>query len=451
MSVSKIQLQNLFTFLGQSLFMPEDSNTKARRLINDEIFLKLKNANLKHCSINRAMVMGSAEKRTGVWPNMDYDCTIFVNLNGPIPNTVDKVAQVEKMIITEWAKHLGSICKLKDWRLDVSFAAVDVDLLVAFDASSGSGYHSKMQQQQLQREGIMKIIKSKGSINERIELSRKFSPSLGEAMIEFIKKQIPATHELIRIAKLWVKFAGPPKEHVQGLSTLLEIFCVHAAQRAQEPNYAFSAFEQFLMLLTTHKTLGIKQNAACTISAEDSKIIMREPFVINPENPYENMCNGENVREFLESLASRARKTLKRLAIRKEFMIRKEKPMAKLWFYPIMQLYVKGTFKRLKIRKIVGGSALYATLSTDKVFFPRLKQTPSRVDEEHYENLMTFILCCAAFIPREMDTFEKYSNCLKKALRMFQMDLRVQRGHIGNFRIEFPVSWGNGICILGHL
>ena len=451
MNISKQQQQNVFSCLGHSLFMPEDSNTKARRLINDEIFLKLKNANLQHCSINRAMVMGSAEKRTGVWPDMDYDCTIFVNLNDPMPDTVDKVAQVEKRIITEWAKHLGSICKMHDWRLDVSFDGFDVDLLVAFDASSGFRYDSKMQQQQLQREGIMKIIKSKGSISERIELSRKFSPSLGEAMIEFIKKQSPATHELIRMAKLWVKFAGPPRESVQGFSTLLEIVCVHAAETTHEPNCVLSAFKQFLLLLTMHMIWGIKQKVVSMLSSEESRMIMQKPFVINPENPYENMYKGENVREFLNILASGASNTLYKLNTIDGIGPKKMKGIEKLWLYPfIHQIYVKGTMKKLKIRRTIGYSTFYADESTDKVFFPQLIQSPS-VHKEDYENLMRFFLCCAAFIPRDVRTFDEYCNGLKSALGWFEIRLHAQPNHVGNFRMEFPVSWGKGICISGRL
>ena len=397
------------------------------------------------------MVMGSAEKRTGVWPDMDYDCTIFVNLNGATPDTVDKVAQVEKRIIAEWAKYLGSICKINDWRLDVSFDAFDVDLLVAFDASSGFRYDSKMQQQQLQREGIMKIIKSKGSISERIELSRKFSPSLGEAMIEFIKKQSPATHELIRIVKLWVKFAGPPRERVQGLSTLLEIVCVHAAKTAHEPNCVLSAFKQFLVLLTMHITWDIKQDVVSMLSSEESRMIMQKPFVINPENPYENMYKGENVREFMNILASGAFETLHKLNNIDGIGPKKKKGLRKLWFHPsIYQIYVKGTMKKLKIRQIIGYSTFFAFQPTDKVFFPQLIQSP-RVHKEDYENLMRFILCCAAFIPIEMSTFEEYCNGLKSALRQFQIYLDVQPNHVGNFRMEFPVPWGKGICICGHL
>ena len=246
MASSSGQIELLIRTLGQLLFMPEDSDTKARRLIDEEVFSKLKTPNSRY-SINRTVIMGSAEKHTGVWPNMDYDCVIFLNVK-PVPNTTKEVKKAQNRILKDWENVLGDVCKLHDWVVVVSLDGMDLDLLVAFTIPSVSS----------QQDGIMKIVKSKNNVKARVNLCCAFSTSLAETMVNYLKNEGSVTHGVIRVVKLWLKFSGLGI-HAQILNTLLEIVCVYAVKTAENGNSVLEVFKQFLHLLTVHKSWDIEQ------------------------------------------------------------------------------------------------------------------------------------------------------------------------------------------------
>ena len=383
--------------------------------------------------------MGSAEKHTGMWPNMDYDCVVFVNVDS-IPETTKNVYKLQSSIIMQWKNHMGDIRKVLDWGIVVSLQGVDVELLVAFAVPPN----------QSQRDGIMKIVKAKSTIEERIELSRALSTSLAESMVEYIKNETSETIEVIRLAKLWLKFSGQPKD-VQGLNTLLELVCVHAVQTAEKPHCVMQCFIRFLELLKEHNTWSIKQDVVSLLSRSECDKILQEPYVINPENPYENMCNGRNVEMFLQCLKRRADKTLRQF----ENVGKAGSSKKPTWLRLLRLLYVGGSAKRHKVHRTVGKSLLYITEEKQDVYFVELEKYPSKKHEHRFVNLMRFICYSAAFIPREETSFEQYCNNLQKALSA-TTKLKLSRGSSTkgpNFQMRFPLPWGNGkgVCISGYL
>ena len=208
MAFNEAGLRTSLSELGQSLTLPESSETFGRAFINNTVLEKLKRTRTTN-SINRTRILGSAGKHTGIWVKMDYDCVMFVNKD-PLPWKVDQLDKEQQNILKEWEKILGGEADHEGRRLVVSRQGVEVDLLIGFNAVANQAVTPYSQKQ-----ALLSLVKHQ-PLDHRIRLSKAYSPFLSEYSAEFMSNQSGVVHELVRVVKLWITFSGLIDRRVAG-------------------------------------------------------------------------------------------------------------------------------------------------------------------------------------------------------------------------------------------
>ena len=433
---------------GQSLFMPEESDQKARQKINDKIFEKLRQAKLDY-TVNRTVVFGSAEKRTGLWVNMDYDCVVILNVK-KFPESLQEVKLLCDDILPKWQTALsGTKVERKPQGLQFMLDGVDLDILVGFNATKDPTEHGRPERQVA---NVLEVVKNVQPLEQRIEFARHLSTSLVEKGVDFIKTKSSVTNEVARVAKLWVQFAGPLEYKVSGKSTLIELICVEAMSRITNQYDILEGFKMFLALMIGHKSWQIGRSFLEELDWDEYSFMSKTPFIIDPSNPYNNMYNGPRVKKFLKEYESRAAETLHKINQHRENefdLLPRERSSSNTsdWLVLLKLLYVQGSDERHGIKSGNEPQTLKIAMHLDKVEFNSF----SGQNNTSYTNLMRFICYHAAFIPRNVKEFDPYVDCLQKALKV-NTNVKIEktslvRGPEPPPNMVYPVKWCNGIWV----
>lgn len=123
----------------------------------------------------------------------------------------------------------------------------------------------------------------------------KFSASLAEATVQFMKTRVGFANEMARICKQWYKSVKPTEDYISGGSTFIELVAVFAARRGQRGNRKFNSYLKcyirFLEFLINFEQLNVAFNRCNPVFKAHlpSKSI---PRVIDPVNPYNNYINN---------------------------------------------------------------------------------------------------------------------------------------------------------------
>ena len=439
-------LKTCLTELGQGLFLPEEAEKWARQQIEYQIFEKLKEFSSKKHSINRTRILGSSGKRTGIWVKMDYDCVVFVN--EPPPKNPSDLKFEWDQILDEWEKALSNIrCKKRTHRgFDIKLHGLEIDLLIAFDATQESSSTDPNGQVNVQFENTLEVVNQLPPRFDKVKFAHNLSTSLSEQAVYFMKSKNAVTHELARVAKLWMKFAYPPEEYVSGKSTIIELIVVEAVKQSDDPNDILKCFREFLTLLKMYGQIKMTSKK----SANRGRPPEHEPAIMDPSNPYNNLYDGKNVAHFLQIYSERADETLRTV----DGACRLQKHRNRRTC--IHLLYVKGSAERHGIPGKVGWPILYISLSQRKVHNVQKIKADERLDEKALNDL-NFVCFNAAFVPvpQNKKLFRKYRKCLQRYLRWTAKIELVpdydRKFTNSNFEFEYPVSWANGIRISARI
>ena len=447
MAHQHFRLKVAFSELGQALFMPEENYDWAKNKINSKIFEKLRQAKMEY-SVNRTIVFGSAEKHTGLWLNMDFDCVVMVNVK-KFPSNLEERELLCKEILPKWENVLSGIKlerKLPGFGLNYRYEGIEIDLLIGFNATHDPSDHGRSERQVA---NVLQTIKKVLPLEKRIEFARSLSTSLCEKGVGFIKTKSAVTIEVARIAKFWVEFAGSPK--VNGKSTLIELICVEAVTRSKNERDILECFKKFLELMIDHSSLRIGQEFLENLDPDEKEYMSKPPYIIDPSNPYNNMYGGPRV-DFLKMYKERATETLHKLNRHPGDAFAFKNPRDDDWLDLVSILYVTGSGERHGVKPSDEPTRFKIAVDLDKVDFNICKVFSG--DPSQYSDLMRYICCHAAFIPRSVTVFEPYVECLQKALSV-NTNIKVEKtvlardgiGSCPSVNFRYPVKWCNGIWI----
>jgi len=148
------------------------------------------------------------------------------------------------------------------------------------------------------------------------------SGSLTETSIEFIKKQSPFAHNLIRLAKFWNKTIFI-QEYISGRSTLIELIAIYAANKEEkyDRQSILRGFKSFLVLMKDFKTLNIVFEMFYKRNEVETYVSSQSPLILDPSNPHNNFAHDitENVinkfKEFAETSIKRLEEAYSRIPI----------------------------------------------------------------------------------------------------------------------------------------
>ena len=447
-------LKHSLKVLAQNLGMPHENERKARIFINRELFERLENNPNKSYKINRCRILGSTGKRTGVWVTMDIDCVIFVNQEHP--RNLSEYSRHITMIQFEWRKVLESqhpTLKNTARGMKLDFEGMEIELLVAFDTTGRTpDSYGNLDDQ---RAGVAKSIDKLPPEMDKRDFSRKTQSSLNEISASIVRSQSAVTHELIRLAKLWVYFTPPPQYYVCAKSYMIEWFALLAMESARNADKYYDLFEclkRFLALLSVYEQVE-------TGGGNNQRAGTSNGFTfIDPSNPAINLADVENSIKFLEHCKSFALGTLENVA--------NIQPVAgeEDWLTWLKVLYVKESDRRHSLASTLGKNRLHVVGPVEETCFPQLIQWPGKDrgnrNVKKYEDLMKFVCFNAAFIPKEkLNDFDDYVNCLKQCLQ-FTAGIDLQRNRYAssasggismNFIAKYPVTDGKAVHILASL
>ena len=451
------------TELGQSLGLPDACDKWARQQIHKEIFERLKKYDPMEYSINRTKILGSAAKKTGLWVTMDYDCVVFVNKSPP--KDPHELTTLWSQILEDWKKALkdiqSKICTHRGMKITLN--GIEIDLLIAFDATGDSSSKGSRGRLSDQYKNTLEVVDYLHARFNKGRFSADLSTSLSELAVFFMKSKNPVTHELARVAKLWVHFAYPSKDYyVSGKSTVIELIVAAAVQKSRNSNNIEDCLVQFLELMIDYSNLDIDLQSRKDLERQlkEGGVVEGGAVIMDPSNPYNNLYDGKNVEKFLELYSHRARETLTKMN-RHKMLDTGSLPFWLAdppWLTCLKFLYVDSSAERYGIyppQVDPWRPTFYISLSQHKVYLPKLVES---FDSNLAGDLMNFICFNAAFIPRSVDSFEEYCDCLQKCLEWtadsnLAVDEDDSQSRDFNFIIEYPVaySWAEGIIIEANI
>ena len=416
--------------LGAGIGMPEKSDKAARNWIHNNIFLPIEKYPCSY-TINRTRILGSAEKRTGIWVTMDYDCVIFVNKEHPID--IENLELEWKVILDDWEEALVEIPSKQRFSRGIKIChdGLDVDLLIAF-AARGCSEDYRGEQMKLRD-----IIRELPSEQQRIHFSDRMSASLNELDIFYMRKQNAVCHELARIAKLWFYFNDPPSYYVKSMSTLIELLVMEAIKRCQDENDILEGFKKFLGMIIDHQKLQIGVKETNDYLNRQSQITGRLEAAYHENNPYNDYHEGENVKRCLDEYKSKAEKTLSNIV---------DLDQDPMWFSLLKALCVTRVFHG----PCCGGEATeeYANLAVYVAPLPFQVMAPRQLDcPKGDSRLMKFICFNAAFVPRNKNHTEGLRKSLNWIKKWSVTEVKEIREDHFDFVMEYPSSNGRGIRV----
>lgn len=140
-----------------------------------------------------------------------------------------------------------------------------------------------------QREKVLEKIRQLPKLTEN---SYKYSTSLTETQVEFVKRQSSFAHKLIRLAKYWNKTLFIDS-YVSGRSTLIELIAIHTAIiEEQRPKQSlFRGFNEFLKSMSEFDKLNIVFDMFYSKAEIPTNVFEQKPLVLDPCNQYSNFVH----------------------------------------------------------------------------------------------------------------------------------------------------------------
>ncbi len=259
-------------------------------------------------SIDRLLIAGSFGKRTNI-SQSDADCVVFINDQKPPFDQITK--EFYEICNKPEVRNLFNSFSIKMNRnsINLKINGLEMDVVPATNFVKDLKKHQSLPHVQ-QRE-VLEYIKRNPT-----EYSYKFSSSLAEATVYFMKTRVGFANEIARIAKYWFKNLGNDLKDISGASTFIETVAVHAARKGRLGNrkhYPYlKAFMRFLEKLVNFETLDVSFKRCNPVFKQHPPGNSAIPRVIDPVNPYNNLAenwSGKNI----DTLKNCAAMTLARI------------------------------------------------------------------------------------------------------------------------------------------
>lgn len=309
-------MENKLAEFADSL-RPNPKDIERGKFLYDRVFRALRNN--KKFAIDRARCLGSVGKGTVINTHLDFDCVVYLNkIHGepPFPEifqvfetALDLAENIDVEIHENRSKRAVA--------LQATIDGFDFDIVPAVNYSQDPDEQRNM--------ALAQIMRLK---NPSID-GYKFSSSLSETQVDFIKNQSQFAHRLIRLAKYWMH-SLLIKEYISGKSSLIELIAVRAAQDEEstvglEPSpYILStrpsltqALLRFLTFMQNFHQLNIMfqtqyfQQPGCQIN---NGICEQRPLVLDPSNPFNNFAfKLGKKRDLMQKIELMAAESLRRL------------------------------------------------------------------------------------------------------------------------------------------
>jgi hypothetical protein len=263
MSLFQDQFNKILDDLSFKL-IPTEEEIKQGKKIADQVFRALQQS--KKYKIDRPSIMGSIKKKTSLRNDADFDLVIYVNnIDLPFDDVLENFEDILEMnesfnFISETEKRKNAIKAI------INGVKFDICAAINFDQNPNK-----------QRQKVLEIIRRSPQPSKN---SYKYSTSLTETQVEFVKMQSPFAHKLIRLAKYWNKTLFIDG-FVSGRSSLIELIAIHEAiiedQRPQKS--LLRAFISFLKSMSNFDKLNsellssIIKQAISNNSTSESRLV----------------------------------------------------------------------------------------------------------------------------------------------------------------------------------
>ncbi|XP_037052323.1 uncharacterized protein LOC119085891 [Bradysia coprophila] len=291
-----------------SKIKPDEATIKTHRGYAQRIVEVLK-TNSSY-DIDRFMFAGSFGKRTNVLQS-DADCVFFINNENP---PYDKVITEFYAICNrpEVKNSFNSyVVEMKRNSINFKINGLEMDVVIATNFVN----HLKKGQSlaHVQQKEVLQLIKLNPTEN-----CYKYSTSLAEATVYFMKTRVSFANEMARIAKYWFKSLGDEFKNISGASTFIELVAVYAARKGRHGNRKFNpylkSFIRFLDNLMNFERLNVSFNRCNAMFKEHPPGDSKVPRVIDPVDPYNNFASyWHGSTSEIETLKNHAASTMDRL------------------------------------------------------------------------------------------------------------------------------------------
>lgn len=291
----QIILENNLTKLSEILIPSSEDLEEGKRNATKLFELFKQRSNFR---IDRVGVFGSIEKKTSIKVDFDFDCVIFVN--DVLPPYEDIIDDFENVLILYGNR--------KMWDISTTSNSIRVIIdNIKFDVVPATNFSHDIVKQ---REQAMNKIRN---LENPSRQGYKYSSSMAETQVEFIRNQSEFAHNFIRLAKYWNKTLFITT-YLSGRSSMIEMIALYIA-KAEEKIYPtvsiLRAFRNFLESMTHLNDMKIifedyyKINDINDIRIND--ILEQRPLVLDPSNPFNNLAHpliqNQNAKEIFQKFA----------------------------------------------------------------------------------------------------------------------------------------------------
>ena len=276
----------------------------------------------KKYKIDRTKILGSVGKDTVINTHLDFDCVVYLNRSHgepPLPGDIFDIFEECLTLAENIDAKIHHSYSTPDKRvaLQATIDGFDFDIVPAVNYS---------QDTEEQRSMAFEKIKS---LANPVRDGYRYSSSLSETQVDFVKLQSPFTHQLIRLAKYWM-YSLLIKEYISGRSSLIELIAIYASQveastvGKESSPYVLStrplmtrAFKQFLTCMSNFHQLNIVfettyyQQQECHLN---KGLCTQRPLVLDPSNPFNNFAFAIGKRpDLMQKIEMMAAESLRRL------------------------------------------------------------------------------------------------------------------------------------------
>lgn len=243
-----------------------------------QVFMRLQQKS--RYPIGRQYIAGSAGKKTTIF-GFDVDMVLMINEEEPPFKEV--LDDFEEIFMIENALDIKNIRKTR-FSIQFTIDQFDFDILPAPNFVTHDGGRADADEMQ-QRRTLDRIRRDP----ERY--GYMYSGGLAQVSINFMRRQVDFTHDMVRLAKFWYKSLF--LEYVSGGKLLVELVAVFVAQK--EANFPSKSqlrcFTSFIHLLQNFNALDVVFNGEY-IFPEHQLTENNRPRVMDPTNPYNNLTRN---------------------------------------------------------------------------------------------------------------------------------------------------------------
>jgi hypothetical protein len=307
------------TEFANSLLPKPDDITRGKAIFDRIVRTLHKNRKYK---IDRAEILGSVGKGTVINTHLDFDCVVYLNPNHGEPPPQGDIFDMFEDCLT-MAENIDAKIQQSHSKSDKRVALQATIDGFDFDIVPAVNYSQDPEKQR--RIALEKI----QSLPHPVKDGYRYSSSLSETQVDFVKKQSQFTHQLIRLAKYWMH-SLLIKEYILGRSTLIELIAICASQveastvGKESSPFVLStspsmtrAFKQFLTCMSNFHQLNIifqtpyYQQQDCKLN---NGLCTQRPLVLDPSNPFNNFAFTVGKRQdLLRKIETMAAESLRRL------------------------------------------------------------------------------------------------------------------------------------------